>query len=345
MVRMHWMKSASLALILISANPLFAESGYHLLKKIPVPGDKGWDYLRLDSKTRRLYLTHGDRLQILDVDSDTMVGEVDDLKGIHGVALAPDLNRAYISDGQANAAVCFDLNHFKVVDRIPTQGKPDAIVYDPLTARVFAMNGESGSATVIQAGDNAVLGNIDLGGQPEFAAVDGEGNAFVNLEDKSELVKLNTKTMKLSGRFSIAPGQSPSSLSIDVKNHRLFIGCRNQLMIVMNSDTGGVLASISIGAGVDASCFDPELGLIFHSCGDGTLSVVHQDDPDHYSIVENAVTQHGSRTMALDLKTHHVFLSSAEFGPLPTPEAGHETEHRRPPIIAGSFAILEFGRE
>lgn len=332
-------------LMLLSAGPGFAGEGYHLLKKIPLSGDKGWDYLRVDSKAGRLYLTHGDRVQIVDINGDTLLGELQGLQGVHGVALANDLNRAYVSDGQANAAICFDLLHFKIISTIPTQRKPDAIVFDPVTSRVFAMNGESASATVIQAGDNQVLGNIELGGQPEFAVADGQGHVFVNLEDKSELACLNSKTMKMSGHFSVAPGQSPSSLSMDAKHHRLFIGCRNGLMVVMDSESGAVMASLSIGAGVDASAYDPELGLVFHSCGDGTLSVIHQDDPDHYSLVENVVTPRGSRTMALDLKTHHVFLASAEFAPLPTPEAGHEKEHVRPAIIGGSFALLEFGRD
>jgi DNA-binding beta-propeller fold protein YncE len=326
--------------------PLWAGPGLHLLKKIPLPGDTGWDYLNLDAKSRRLYVTRGDRVQVLDVDGDTLLGEVAPLQGIHGVALVPDLNRGYVSEGKADEVSCFELSDFKVIAKVPVQSRPDAIVMDAQTLRVVAMNGESGSATVIEAGDNAALASIDLGGSPEYAAADGKGLVFVNLEDKSELVRLDLRKLKVTGRFSVAPGASPSSLSLDKAHHRLFIGCRNQLMVVMDSESGGVLASLSIGAGVDASAYDPATGLIYHSCGDGTLSVIHQDDADHYSLVENVATQKGSRTMALDLKTHHLFLASALFEPLPTPEPGHPSaEHHRAPMVPGSFAILEFGKD
>jgi DNA-binding beta-propeller fold protein YncE len=297
----------------MAAYPAFTND-YHLIKKIPIPGTGSWDYLTVDEGARRLYVSHGAQVEVLDVDSGAIVSQIPDTPGVHGIALAPELGRGFVSDGQSATVTIFDLKTFKTIGKVPTGKKPDAIIYDSVTSRVFAFNGGSNSATVIEAADGKVAGTIDLGGGPEFATADGRGSVFDNLEDESLVLKIDARKLAVDQRWKTAPCESPSSMAMDRPNRRLFIGCRSHVMAVMNADTGQVITTLPIGDHVDATAFDPETRLIFNSNGEGTITVIHQDSPDKYSVVENVKTLPRAKTMALDPKTHQLFLSTAESG-------------------------------
>lgn len=326
----------SLALLLTGLAALAAAPGYHLLKTIPVPGDGGWDYVAVDSAARRVYVSHGTEVVVLDADTYAVLGKIDDLKGVHGIAVAPELGRGFISNGQGNNVTIFDLNSLQKIGTVETGKNPDAILFDAVTQRVFAFNGRSNSATVIGAKDGNVAGTIELGGKPEFAVADGKGNVFVNLEDKSTLLKIDARKLEVLERWPVAPGEAPGSLAMDTKNRRLFIGCANKLVVVMNADNGKVVDKQPIGARNDAAAFDPATGLVFCSNGDGTITVVHQDIPDKYEVVETVKTQVGSKTMALDPKTHKLFLPAAKFK-----EAAPNT---RPKMEPGTFSVQVYGQ-
>lgn len=287
---------------------------YQITKKIPIPGTGSWDYLVVDEGGRRLYVSHGTQVEVLDVDSGAIVGKVQNTPGVHGIAIAPELGRGFVSDGQSSMVTIFDLKTLKTIAEVPVGKKPDAIIYDPATSRVFAFNGDSSSASAIEAATGKVVGTVDLGGGPEYAVSDGSGYIYNNLEDASMVLKINARSLKVEQRWPTAPCASPSSMAMDRPNRRLFIGCRSKIMAVVNADTGQVVATLPIGDHVDATAFDPSSDLIFNSNGEGTITVVHEDGPDKYSVVENVKTLPRAKTMALDPKTHQLFLSTAEAG-------------------------------
>src|SRR6266404_3536193 len=288
--------------------------GYSVIKKIPIAGTGSWDYLTVDEAARHLYVSHGTQVEVLDIDSLAVVGNIPNTLGVHGIAIAPELGRGFVSNGQASSVTIFDLKTLKEIAQVPTGKKPDAIIYDAASARVFAFNGGSDSATVIEAATGKVAGTIDLGGGPEFAAADGTGYVFNNLEDKSVVLKIDARRLTVEQRWKTAPCESPSSLAMDRPNRRLFVGCRSKVMAVMNADTGQMITTLPIGDHVDATVFDPETKLIFNSNGEGSVTVIRQESPDHYSVVETVKTVPRAKTMALDPKTHHLFLSTAEGG-------------------------------
>jgi DNA-binding beta-propeller fold protein YncE len=331
----------ALLLAALAAAPVPAQTpdGYRLLKTIRVPGDGGWDYLTVDEAGRRVYVSHGTQVDVLDADSGEVKGKVPDTAGVHGIALAPDLGRGFTSNGRANTVTIFDLKTLEKLGEVKTGRNPDAILYDPATRRVFAFNGRSDSATAIDAAKGEVAGTVELGGQPEFAAADGTGHVFVNLEDKSELLKIDSRALKVVARWPLAPGKAPASLAIDPRNHRLFVGCRNRLLVVVNADTGKVVTTLPVGERVDATAFDPEAALVVSANGDGTVTVVHQDGPDKYQVVQTVKTRPGSKTLALDGKTHRLFIPAAEFKAAPK-----DSPRRRPVMVPGSFVVLVFGR-
>jgi len=312
-------------------------SGYHVIKSVAVGGEGFWDYLTVDSEARRLYISHGTHVQVMDIDTYAIVGDIPDTQGVHGIAVAPELGRGFTSNGRANTVTIFDLKTLKTLGSASTGTNPDAIVYDSITKRVLTMNGRSNNATAINAADGTVAGTVDLAGRPEFAAADGKGNIYVNIEDKSELVQLDAQNLKVLNRWPLAPCEEPSGLAMDQANRRLFAGCHNQMMAVVDADSGKVVATPAIGQGVDANRFDPETKYAFASCGDGTLTVVHEDSPNKFSVVENVPTKRSARTMALDEKTHNIFLSAADFEP---PAPGE----RRGKMKPDSFVILVVGR-
>jgi DNA-binding beta-propeller fold protein YncE len=288
--------------------------GYSVVKKISIAGTGSWDYLMVDEAARRLYVSHGTQVEVIDIDALTVVGNVPKTPGVHGVAIAPEFGRGFVSDGQANAVTIFDLKTLKPIADVPTGQKPDAIIYDPATSRVFAFNGESKSATAIDAASGKVAGTVDLQGGPEYAAADGSGFVYNNLEDESLVLKINSRELKVEQRWPTAPCSSPSSMAMDRANRRLFVGCRSKVMAVLDADTGKVITTLPIGDHVDATAFDAATKLIFNSNGEGTVTVIHEDSPDKYSLVETVKTAPRAKTMALDPKTHRLFLSTAENG-------------------------------
>ena len=292
----------------------FSEESYHVIKKIPIPGQGGFDYLTIDGSARRLYVSHGTQVEVLDVDSGAIVGKIPNTMGVHGIAIAPELGRGFVSDGQTATVTIFDLKTLKPIAEVPAGKKPDAIIYDSASSHVFAFNGGSDSTTVISAADGKVVGTLDLGGGPEFAAADGDGYVFNNLEDQSKLVKINSKKLSVDERWPLAPCEAPSSMAMDRPNRRIFIGCRSKVMAVVDADSGKVITTVPIGDHVDASAFDPESKLIFNSNGEGTISIIHEDSPDTYSVVQTVKTLPRAKTLALDLQTHRVFLSTVEDG-------------------------------
>lgn len=319
-----------------------ASAGYHLLNKFEVGGDGGWDYLTVDGAARRLYVSRGTRVMVFDADTGKTVGEIADTPGVHGIAIAADLGRGFISNGRDGSVTIFDLKTLKPSGKVKVGTNPDAIIYDPATHRIFAFNRGSSDATAIEAKTGDVAGLIALGGHPEFATADGKGMVFVNLDDKSEIVAIDSKKLVAKAHWPLSPGEGPSGMAIDRKNMRLFSVCRNKKMTVMDATNGKVIADLPIGGGTDAAAFDPETRLAFSSNGEGTLTVVREDSADKFTVVEEVPTMRGARTMALDPKTHNVFLVTAQFGPAPAPTP--ERPNPRPTIIPGSFMILVFGK-
>ena len=330
-----------LLVTLAVAAPQIAESAagdYRVVKTIAVGGDEGWDYVGVDSASRRVYISHGSHVVVLDADTGKVVGDIPETQGVHGIAFAPDAGRGFTSNGRANTVTVFDLKTLKTETTVKAGTNPDAIIYDPATKRVFTMNGRSQDTTAINVADNTVAGTLALGGKPEFAVADGKGNIYVNIEDKSELVRFDSKTLKVLNRWPMAPCQEPSGLAADWKSHRLFAGCDNKMMAVINAEDGKVVATVPIGEGVDANAFDPETNLAFASTGDGNLTVAHEEAPDKYTVVATVPTKKSARTMGLDLKTHDIFLPAAEFDP---PAPGD----RRGKMKPGSFVVLVVARD
>jgi DNA-binding beta-propeller fold protein YncE len=310
------MKSTAVLILTVlgvfSGRPL--SSGYHVANEIALPGAGGWDLLVVDDTARRVYISHATQVDVLDADTGKAVGTIGNTPGVHGIALAPELGRGFITAGKADCVVIFDLKTLKAIARVSTGKKPDAVVFDPATNRVFAMNGDGNSATVIKAADGAIDGTIELGGGPEFSVADGKGNLWVNLEDKSELLHIDSRSMKIADRWDVAPCQEPSSMALDSLNRRLFLGCRNRVMAVVDADSGKVVASYPIGDHVDASAFDPAAKLVFHSTGDGNVAIFREDNPNTYTFLGNVATIVGSKTMALDTKTHRLFVPALRAG-------------------------------
>jgi len=320
-----------------------SSSGYRLLKIIALGGEGGWDYITFDSATRRLFISRATKVIVLDVDSEKVVGEIPNTDGVHGIALAPDLGRGFTSNGRAGSVTIFDLKTLAVIGTVPAGKNPDAIVYDSASKRVFAMNGRGSDSTVIDGATGKVLATIPLAGKPEFAVSDAAGHVYVNIEDKSELWQIDSQKLAVTARWPLAPCQEPSGLAIDAAHHRLFAGCDNKMMAVVNADTGKVIATPAIGEGVDANAFDPGTAFAFSSNGESaTLTVVHEDSPDKFTVVEDVPTKPRARTMALDPKTHEVFLVTADFGPRPA--ATPDNPRPRPPILPGTFVVLVFGK-
>ncbi len=316
-------------------------SGYHLAKKTLLGGEGAWDYLYCDSGARRIYLSRSTHVMIVDADSYAVVGDIPNTPGVHGIAIVSDLSKGFISNGRDNTVTIFDLKTLKETDRVTVGKNPDAIMYDPASKQVFTFNGSSQDTTAIDAATGKVVGTVALGGKPEFAVSDEKGHVYVNIEDKSEVIQLDANKLAVDARWSLAPGELPSGLALDRKHHRLFSVCHNKLMVVLNSDNGKVVTTLPIGEGTDAAAFDPDTGFAFSSNGEGTLTVVHEDSPDRFTVVENVPTQRFARTMTLDLKTHRVFLVTAEIGVTPV-----TTEQPRPrrSIVPGTFTLLVLER-
>jgi DNA-binding beta-propeller fold protein YncE len=336
-----WLRLA-LFVSLLATFSAAADPGYHVIKTYKLGGDGGWDYLTLDSSSRRLYISRATHVIVIDADSGKPVGDIPDTPGVHGIALAPELGRGFVSNGREGTVTIFDIETLKLISKVKVGDNPDAILYDPATKRVFTFNGRSQDSTAIDAAKGTVLGTIKLQGKPEFAVSDGKGEIFVNIEDKSQLDAIDPAKLEVKSRWPLAPCQEPSGLSMDRKNRRLFAGCDNKMMAVVDADSGKVLATPAIGEGVDATAFDEGTSLAFASCGEGVLTVVREESPSKFSVAENVKTQEGARTLALDEKTHQVFVVTAKFGPPPAPTA--ENAHPRHTILPDSFVVLVLGK-
>lgn len=328
----------AVSLFLLAGQALAEQPNYHVVKKIELGGNGGWDYLNFDSEGNRLYIARADRVMVIDPDEGKLVGEVPNTPGIHGVALAQKLNRGFTSNGREGTVTIFDLKTLKEIDRVKVGSGPDAIIYDPATNRVFTFNARSKDSTAIDAASGKVAGTIKLDGKPEFAVADGKGGVFVNLEDKNEVLSLDANQLTVKEHWPIAPGEEPSGLAMDRDHRRLFVTCGNQKMVILDADSGKVVTTVDIGKGTDAAAFDPEIGCAFSSNRDGTLTVVQEDGPDKFHVVGNVPTQQGARTMALDTKTHNIYLCTAKFKPAP---AG---ERRRPQMEPGTFVVIVVGK-
>jgi DNA-binding beta-propeller fold protein YncE len=339
------MKRFSIALLLCFASSLVLaqDPGLHVVNTYKIGGEGWWDYLTIDPASRHLFLSRGTHVMVIDADSGEMLGDIPDTQGVHGIALDADNGRGFTSNGREGTVTIFDLNTFKPLDKVKDVGEnPDAILFDSATKRVFTMNGRSQDTTAIDAASGKIVGKIPLGGKPEFGVSTGAGEVFVNIEDKSELVVFDPKDLKVKSRWPLAPCQEPSGLAMDMKNRRLFVGCDNKMMAVVDADSGKVISTMPIGEGVDANRFDPDTQLAFASCGDGSLTVVHEDSPNKFSVVQSVATARGARTMTLDPKTHQVYLVTAKFGPPPAATASNP--HPRPAMLPDSFMVLVVGK-
>jgi len=323
---------------------LAAAGGYHVIKRIPIPGDYGWDYLTVDSDARRLYVSHDREVVVLDLDSGAIVGKIPG-SDVHGIAIVKDLGRGYISASDPGSVTIFDLKTLAVIDKVPVGDDPNGIIFDHKTRRIFTADRGSKRVTAIEAKTGKIAGTIEnLGGRTEHLASDDAGHVFLNMQDRNTVLRLDAQALKVLDTWPLAPCEQPSSMDMDRKTERVFIGCRSGVMTVVDGNTGRIVTMLPIGRGVDATEFDPDRRLILFStgAGDGALSVFHEDTPDKYTPVENVKTQPGARTMALDRKTGRVYLSVANFGPTPAPTP--ENPRPRPPILPGTFSVLVVGQ-
>src|SRR5262245_45122640 len=327
--------SAAAALVPV-ALALAAATGYHVIGEIKVGGEGGWDYLTVDSTARRLYVSHATHVVVVDLDANKVVGDIPDTPGVHGIAIATELNRGFVSNGRGNNVTIFDLKTLKAIGTVATGQNPDSIRYDAVSGRVFTFNGRSDDSTATDAKSGNVAGTIKLPGKPEFSIADGKGKIFVNIEDTGEIAEIDTAKATMTRKYSISPCTEPSGLAFDAKSRRLFSVCANRLMAVSDPDAGKVLATPAIGAGSDGAAFDSGTGYAFSSNGDGTLTIVQQTG-GKYEVLENIATERGARTIAVDEKTHKVYLSTAKSGP--PPAAGG-----RATFLPDSFKVLVVGK-
>jgi len=335
------MNAPWLTLLAVGAAMLSAAGGRHLIKKIAIPGDYGWDYLTADSEGRRLYVSHDQEVVVLDLDSGVIVGKVPG-SDVHGIAVVRELGRGFISATDPGSVTIFDLKTLAVIGKVPVGEDPNAIFYDGKTKRVFTIDRGSKRVSAIDPKSGKVVGTVEgLGGRTEHAVSDEAGHIFLNMQDRNTLLKLDSRALKVMETWPLAPCGQPSSMDMDRAHQRVFIGCRSGVMTVVDGTSGRIVTTQPIGRGVDATEFDRERALVYFSSGDGTMSVFHEEAPDNYTLVESVKTQSGARTMALDQKTGRAFLSAAEFGPRPAATPG--SPQPRAPMIPGSFSVLIFG--
>jgi DNA-binding beta-propeller fold protein YncE len=335
------MRNIALVLTLATATALFAQSppSYRITQTYTLGGDGGWDYIVPDPPNHRLFIGRQTRVMVVDEDRGTLLGEVTGIQGAHGTALAPATGHGFATSGNDQSVVMFDLKTFKALGRIPAAEDADAIIYDGASNRVFTLNGDAHSSTVIDPRAGTLITNIPLGGKPEYGAPAGDGKVYANLTDTSEVVEIDAKAATVVRRWSTGSCKQPVSMAIDTVHHRLFSGCRSGVMAISDYQAGKVVATVPIGTGVDGAGFDAASGNAFASNADGTLTVIHQDTPDQYRVIENVQTPQGARNMGLDPTNHRVFVVSAKFGPAPAGGRG------RGPVLPGSFALMVIERD
>jgi DNA-binding beta-propeller fold protein YncE len=331
-----------LALAAVARPVVVQAPTYRSIGAIGVGGEGGWDYLAEDAAAHRLYVSHATKVVVIDMTTNAVVGEIDSLPGVHGFAVAPELGLGFASNGRENTAAVVDLKTLVVTKRVPTGENPDAILYVPGLHEVYTFNGRGHSATVIDATTGTVVATIPLPGKPEFAVLDpAAGRIYNNIEDQNEIVAIDIRTHAVVATWPIAPGEEASGLAIDLAHHRLFAVCGNAYMVMVNSATGAVVDTVRIGEGADAARFDPATGLAFASNGEGTVTIAHEDSPDHLTVVQTLTTTRSARTMTLDPTTHRIYLSAADYEATPAPAAG--APRQRPRTVPGSFRVLVYG--
>jgi DNA-binding beta-propeller fold protein YncE len=317
--------------------------GYHVIATYKLGGEGGWDYLTMDSASGRLYISRGTHVAVIDAGNGKVLGDIADTSGVHGIALAPDMNMGFTSNGREGTVSIVDLKTFQTTGKVKVGDNPDAIVYDPATKHVFTMNGRSHDASVVDPAKKQVLGTIKLDGKPEFAVSDGKGKIWVNIEDKNEVTELDANQMKVLRSWPLSNCEAPSGLSMDMKHRRLFSGCSdNKTMAISDADAGKTIANLPICEGTDATAFDPGSDMAFASCHDGHITVVKEDSPDKFHVAETVTTEEGARTMTIDPKTHKLYTVTAKIGPRPQPTA--DNPHPRPAIMPDSFVVLVVGK-
>jgi YVTN family beta-propeller protein len=316
---------------------------YKVIDRIKLGGEGGWDALTVDSPARRLYISRGTHVMVVNIDSNTLAGDIPDTPGVHGIAVAPEFKRGFTSNGKTDTSTIFDLDTLKPLGQVKTGKNPDAIIYDPASKMVFVFNGRSNDATVFDAASGTVTATIPLGGKPEFAETDGAGHIYVNMEDTGEVAEIDSSTLAVTRRFPLKPCEEPSGIGLDVKDHLVFSGCHNKIMSVLDTVEGKVLATVPIGEGVDGNGFDAGTGLAFSSNGDGTLTISSRTAQGEFKTAQTVTTQNRSRTMAIDPGTHKVYLPAAEFEPAKAPQEGEKRQ--RPVMIKDSFSVLVVGQE
>jgi DNA-binding beta-propeller fold protein YncE len=332
------------AILFGTASSACVAGNYKFLKSVSIGGEGGWDCLTVDPDGRRLYVTHASKIIVLDTEQDKVVGEITDTTGVHAIAIASDLGRGYSSNGAESSIGVIDLKSLNTITKLKSGENPDAILYEPSAKEVFAFNGRSRSVTIINASSQTVAGEIALPGKPEFAAADSEhGVIFCNIEDKSQVVVIDTRKRAVRQTWPLAPGEEPTGIAFDSKHRRLFVTCHNKLMEMLDSETGKILASVPIGSGVDGCAFDPTTGLVFASCGDGTMTIAKEEPPGQLKVIQTLTTERGARTLALDSRTHRIYSVTAQFAPeTSTPTPGQRS---RPNFVPGTFHLLVFGPE
>ena len=323
-------------------NAMAAEEDYKFLNEIPIGGEGGWDILTVDSAARRLYLSHATKIIVVDLAQNAIVGEIADTPGVHGFVAVPELQRGFSSNGKEAKSSVIDLKTLSTISKIDTGENPDALVYEPRRGEVYIFNHTGKSATVINAKTATVVATIPLEGSPEFAVADSAtGHVYCNLEDKSEVAVIDTTKHEVTARWPLSPGEEPTGIALDAAHHRLFVTCHNKMMEMLDSTTGKVLATVPIGAGVDGCAFDDATQVAFASCGEGTATIAKEETPEKLSVVQTLKTERGARTIALDPKTHRIYLPTAQFEPAPSPSPG--ASPGRPKIVPNTLKLLVYG--
>jgi len=328
--------------LILLGNTALADEAYKFLNEIPIGGKGGWDILTIDSAANRLYLSQATRVVVVDLNKNNVVGEIADTPGVHAFVAVPEFQRGFSSNGKEAKSSAVDLTTLKTVSKIDTGQNPDALVYEPRRGEVYVFNHSGNSVTVVDAKTATVSATIELGGSPEFAAMDEKtGRVYCNIEDKSEVAVIDATKHEVVARWSLAPGEEPSAIALDAAHHRLFAGCHNKMMVMLDTETGKVVASVPIGAGVDGCAFDDATQLAFASCGDGTTAIAKEETPQKLTVVQTLKTERGARTMALNPKTHRIYLPSAQFQPPPSPPPG--ASPARPTIVPNTLKLLVYG--
>jgi len=325
---------------LVLCGTMFAQEPYKFFNEIRIGGEGGWDYVTIDATARRLYLSHATKVVVVDLTKNAVIGEIPDTPGVHGFVAVPELQRGFSTNGKEAKVSVVDLSTLKTISKIETGANPDALIYEARRGELYVFNHTGNSATVIDAKAAKVISTIPLDGNPEFAAADAD-RVYCNIEDKSEIEVIDTSKHEVVARWPLAPGEEPTGMALDAAHHRLFAGCHNKLMAMLDTETGKVVTTVPIGAGVDACVFEDATQFAFASCGDGTTTIAKEETPQKLTVVQTLKTERGARTMALDPETHRIYLPTAEFHPAPSPAPG--ASPARPTIVPNTLKLLVYG--